>query len=40
MPAPIGTTGMDDVSHVHQYVAERRKAISTLSILTHDHLND
>lgn len=37
--ASRGIAGMAAVSHVHQEVAEGRKAMSTLSVLTCEHLN-
>jgi hypothetical protein len=37
-PTPRGIRGMAAVSHVHQSVAEKREAMSTLSVLTSEHL--
>ena len=39
-PIPRGVVDVAAVSHVHQEVAERGKAMPMLSVLLFEHLND
>jgi hypothetical protein len=38
--APRDIAGMSALSHVHQYIAERRDAMSKLSVMICAHQND
>lgn len=40
LPVPRSIAGVVVLSHVHQEVAEGRWAVSRLSVLTYEHLND